>query len=248
MAIDDLSSERALQRLQMEDLHRAPAAVTALPAVAMKAIVTLLTGDPSQAADLFTQCQESLESERSGYLLRCVIDDLKWFRGELQRLTQEQQVYLSTDWVALLFDADKKARATRAKTRIGRIAKILCSSIRIAPTPPADQTEEMMRIATQLTDNDVLVLKELRDAADRYAHLPAHEMHTLPMPDIEGVPPDSVLGICGKLQSLGLIATAEQRAKALKQFFSFPSGGGFILLDPAEAFLKFIGDNDDTDG
>ena len=99
-----------------------------------------------------------------------------------------------------------------------------------------------MRIATQLTDDDVLVLRGLRDAAVRYADLPAYEMHTLPMPDIGVVPPDSVLGICGKLQSLGLIATPEQRAKSLKQF-GFPSGGGFVLLDRAEVFLKFIGEN-----
>lgn len=239
MAIDDLSSERALQRLEMEELRRAPAMASALPAIAMKAIVALLSGDLTQATDLFTQCQESLESERSGYLLRYVIDDLKWLRGELHSLTQKQQEYLCTDWTALLFDADKKARATRAKTRIGRIAKILASSIRIEPTPPADQTEEMMRIATELTDDDVLVLKQLKEAVYKYWHLPAHAVHTLMVPDLQTVAPDSVLGICGKLQSLGLIATAQQHAMALKQS-SYPSGGGFVLLDRAEAFLKFI--------
>ncbi len=207
----------------------------------MKAFAALLRGDPTQVADLFTQCQGALESGRTGYLLLCVIEDLKWLRGRLDSLTEKQQEYLSTDWVALLFDADKKARATRARTRIARIAKILCSSIQIEPTPAADQTEEMMRIATELTDNDVLVLTNLRDAVDKYWHLPADAIHTLTVPDTQGVTPDAVLGICGKLQSLGLIATAQQHATALK-LSSYPSGGGFVPLDRAEAFLKFIAD------
>ena len=144
-----------------------------------------------EVSDLFTECQESLESERSGYLLRCVIDDLKYLQGEVHKLTQTQEEYLSTDWVALLFDADKKARATRAKSRIERIAKILCSSIRIEPTPLADQTEEMMRIAMEMADQDVFVLKRLRGAVDKYQHLAADALHILAVPDVPGVKPDS---------------------------------------------------------
>jgi hypothetical protein len=221
----------------MEDLHRAPAMATLMPGIVMKAITALLHGDLTQAADLLTQCQDTLESNRSEYLLRCVIDDLKWLRDQLP--TQKQQEYLSTDWVALFFDADKKARATRAKTRITRISKILCSSIQIEPTPAPDQTEEMMRIATELTDDDVLVLKQLRGAFENYSHLPPHATHSLAVPVVPGVTPDSVLGICGKLQSLGLIATAEQHAKALKRG-AYPRGGGFVPLERAEVFLRFI--------
>lgn len=227
----------------MEDLHRASQIAAKLPAIVVKAVAALLSGDLTQVSDLFTECQESLESERSGYLLRCVIDDLKYLQGEVHKLTQTQEEYLSTDWVALLFDADKKARATRAKSRIERIAKILCSSIRIEPTPLADQTEEMMRIAMEMADQDVFVLKRLRGAVDKYQHLAADALHILAVPDVPGVKPDSVLGICGKLQSLGLISTAQQHAIALK-LSSYPSGGGFILLDRAEAFLGFIADSD----
>jgi hypothetical protein len=235
MAIDDLSSERALERLRWEDLSRVPG----LPGIAVKAITALLGGDLTQATDLFTQCQETLESGRSKYLLQCVVDDLTWLRGELDKLNQKQQEYLSTDWVALLVDADKKARATLGKTRIERIAKILCSSIRIEPIPPAEQTEELTRVAMELTDNDVLVLRHIREALERYGRLPPDAPHSLMMPEVPGFTPDSVLGICGKLQSLGLIATAEQHAIAATPG-SYPRGGGFVPLDRADAFLKFI--------
>src|SRR5450759_1774384 len=98
MAIDDLSFERALERLRLEDLSRAPGLATSLPGIVVKAIAALLGGDLTQATDLFTQCQETLESGRSKYLLQCVVDDLNWLRGELDKLNQKQQEYLSTDW------------------------------------------------------------------------------------------------------------------------------------------------------
>ena len=66
VAIDDLSSERALERLKMEDLSRSPGLVSQVPGTVLKALSALVSGDISGAADLFAKCQESLESERSG--------------------------------------------------------------------------------------------------------------------------------------------------------------------------------------
>jgi hypothetical protein len=234
--IDDLSSERALEQLRLEDLSRPPQLATLLPGIATKALSALLGGDITQATDLFTQCQDALEGGRSQYLLRCVIEDLKWLRGKLEDLSRKQQEYMATDWVALLFDADRKARAALGKARIERIAKILCSSIQIEPTPAAEQTEDLMRIAMELTDNDIIVLRRIREEFETYnSELPG----ALTMPKVPGLTADSVLGICGKLQSLGLVATAEQHATATTHG-SYPRGGGFVLLDRAEAFLKFI--------
>ena len=223
----------------MEDLSRAPALATALPGIVGKAIAALLRCDLTQATDLFTQCQETLESGRSKYLLQCVVDDLKWLRGQQDKLSQKQQEYLSTDWVALLMDADRKARATLGKTRIERIARILCSSIRIDPIPPPEQTEELTRVAMELTDDDVLVLRCILETWESYNRRPPGAQYSLTMPQVPDFTPDSVLGICGKLQSLGLIATAEQHAIAATHG-GYPRGGGFVLLDRADAFLKFV--------
>jgi hypothetical protein len=49
------------------------------------------------------------------------------------------------------------------------------------------------------------------------------------------------LGNLRKASAPRLIAAAEQHAKALKQNTN-PSGGGFILLDRAEVFLRLIAD------
>ncbi len=239
MAIDDLPSKRALDQLDMEDLGKTPLA--RLPAAAFKVLQTFLSCDPTQVADLVTEYQDTLETHRSMFLLRHVVNDLKVLMDKVEKLTEQQNAYLRTDWLKLYLDADKKARATRAEARIKRLADILCASIVLAPIPPADQTEEMMRIATELTDEDVIVLKELRAAYERYEHRPeqAPAPYNLLIPEVRGITSDAVLGICGKLQSLGLIATAQQRATALKQLH-YPPGGGFALLSRAEAFLKFV--------
>jgi hypothetical protein len=207
--IDDLSSERALQRLQMEDLGRSPG--TAVPGIAVKAITTLLHGDLTQVADLFTQCQGAFESERSGYLLRCVIDDLKWLRDQVDSFTQKQTEYLSTDWVALLFDADKKARATRARSRIERIATILCLSVQIEPTPSADETEEMMRVAMELSDREIDYLRELirieGSMLETQDHIPRGSAHLTWEQGSWGSRVDPEIdSIFSKLESYGLVA------------------------------------------
>jgi hypothetical protein len=237
VAIDDPSSERALHQLEMENLHRAPPIVASLPAIAIKAFTAILNLDVTQVADLFTQFQATFEAKQSEYLLGCIVRHLKGLDEKVAMLTEQQKI----NWLELTLDADRKARATRAKTRVERISRILCSSIRFEPIPPADQTEEMMRIATELADDEVVVLNEVRVEQDRYEHLPATFDHTLSVPKITGMKPDLVLSICGKLQSLGLIAAPEQHAKALS-LASYPSGGGFVMLDRAKTFLRFIAD------
>ena len=70
-------------------------------------------------------------------------------------------------------------------------------------------------------------------------HLKPGDLHTLSAPQIPGVEPEAVLGICGKLQSLGLIATPQQHSSALRKG-SYPTGGGFVLLERSQMFLRFV--------
>jgi hypothetical protein len=65
------------------------------------------------------------------------------------------------EWYPLLIDGAKKAEATRAPSRVERIGKILGTSLTITPFPKPDDVEEMMRIATELSDEDVHLLEQL---------------------------------------------------------------------------------------
>jgi hypothetical protein len=61
----------------------------------------------------------------------------------------------------LLLDAFRKAMVTRAVERVKRIATILANGIVDPRSLDEDEIEEMMRVATELTDQDVDYLREL---------------------------------------------------------------------------------------
>jgi len=60
-----------------------------------------------------------------------------------------------------VLDALRRAANTRAKERIKRIGLILANAFTQVKHANDDETEEMMRVATELSDSDVEHLKEL---------------------------------------------------------------------------------------
>ena len=61
----------------------------------------------------------------------------------------------------LILDGARKAEATRARERVKRIGLILANAM-IEPKPTeADEIEELMRVATELSDRDVEYLREV---------------------------------------------------------------------------------------
>jgi hypothetical protein len=66
-----------------------------------------------------------ISAENSRYLLSIVIDEVKRLSDASDQLSKEHQEFLDRDWIRLLVDADLKARATRARERVERIARIL---------------------------------------------------------------------------------------------------------------------------
>ncbi len=239
MAIDDLASERGLKQLEMEDLGNAPELAKALPSIALQAMKALLSGESIDPTGLFEKFHQNGEEQRSKYLYSCIVEDLKWFKGRMDNLSAQLENYLETDFVGLLMDADKKARETRAKGRIKRIADVLSASLRIEPTPPADETEELMRIATELSDIEVRVLEGCRQTLEHFLRNQGTSVFSLQLPRIDNLSGEEVLGICSKLQSFGLLAEPQKHALA-RGGASYPTGSGFMLLPRAERFLKFI--------
>jgi hypothetical protein len=97
----------------------------------------------------------------------------------------------------------------------------------------------MMGLAVELSDEDVCVLRALRETQQRYERDGGRTMTGLPLAPVPGLSPEVVLSICGKLLSLGLIADPEQRAVSLG-LGSYPRGGGYMFLESGQRFLKFI--------
>ncbi len=233
MPIDDPAPSRALERLEAEARHRSPSVVRSL----RSAFLNLLQGDIPDAVRSFTEADDALGDERSAYLLRCIVADVKRLNLNYDELSAQLHQYLETDWGELWADANRKARVTRAKERIRRISQILASSIR-EPIPPPDETEEAMRIAMELTDDDVLVLERVYQAAQGYEHSKGWN-DTIFAPEVPEIPRGRVLTSFAKLQAFGLIIKPQDHA-VLTRSASYPTGGGFLVLPLGVSFVESI--------
>jgi hypothetical protein len=97
--------------------------------------------------------------EKVELTLSVLKDELRRHEGQLKALSGEADRI--AEWWALVQDGLKKAEQTRAKSRVTRIGRILAKSLTDSPTPPADEVEEMMRTAMELSDYEIELLGEL---------------------------------------------------------------------------------------
>jgi len=176
-------------------------------------------------------------------LVDAIAEELKHHRQTIEHLfktSKEHERFMNDEMQGLVLDALRRAEQTRAKERIRRLGQILVHAAEFGPQEGADQVEEMMRLAVELTDTDVLVLKGVVRAQDTYySYLSQYAVPYLGIPALQGISPNIVLSICGKLQSLGLITTPQRRAAALNET-TIPRGGGFVMLERGAAFLRFV--------
>lgn len=97
--------------------------------------------------------------EKVELTLEAVKDELRRQQSKLESLSRDPDRI--EEWWGLVQDGLKRAEDTRAKSRVTRIGRILAKSLTVAPKPPADDVEEMMRTATELSDYEVELLYEL---------------------------------------------------------------------------------------
>lgn len=97
--------------------------------------------------------------EKVELTLSVLKDELRRHEAQLKALSGEADRI--AEWWALVQDGLKKAELTREKSRVTRIGRILAKSLTQVPTPPANDVEEMMRTATELSDYEVGLLGEL---------------------------------------------------------------------------------------
>lgn len=160
MPIDD--AVRALkQQFELEDLSKSPVSerlagvASALPLPypfdkLAESIKGRLTSDALERIELTLQaCID--EAQRQAERI-----------GNLQSKMDEQQAETRRDVLTeLVLDAARKAENTRSKERVKRIGTILASAAFETKPTDADEIEEMMRVATELGDRDVELLREL---------------------------------------------------------------------------------------
>jgi hypothetical protein len=97
--------------------------------------------------------------EKIELMLDVLKDELRRQENQIKALSGEPDRI--AEWWALVQDGLKKAEQTRAKSRVTRIGRILAKCLTVVPAPPADDVEEAMRTATELSDYEVQLLGEL---------------------------------------------------------------------------------------
>ena len=129
-----------------------------------KAAAALKTGSPGEAAQNVAEALNKISNatgeSRAEYLWSIAVSELKQLQDRFSQLSEKQQEFLGTDFPSLVLDADRKARQTRTQEKIRRLARILCNAAESDPPPRADGVEENLRLAMDIDDVDVIILRE----------------------------------------------------------------------------------------
>ena len=209
MPADDHPFEALEKQLQMEALSVSP--VT-------KVVLSLASQLPlkwpfNKLVEMFKRRLSVSSSERIELMLQTCMDEVRKQESKIKELSEKKppeevkaREEVSTE---LLLDAARKAENTRAKERVKRIGLILANTV-LEPKPDADEAEEMMRVAMELSDRDVEYLRELvrieASILQSQDHIPRFEAHqrwdqgfwgTRNNPEIDSV--------FSKLESYGLV-------------------------------------------
>jgi hypothetical protein len=104
--------------------------------------------------------KEKHSIENSALLMKIVVDELRRVGADVSTLGRDSVT--REEVRRLTLDASSKADDLRDRKRVERIGKILAHAITLAVSN-FDKAEEMMRVARDLSDQDVLGLRHLYD-------------------------------------------------------------------------------------
>lgn len=149
------------KHLQMEDLSSSPVTKFLVQAFSLLPLPSPF----DKIADGLKDNVEAGELERIRLMVETCMSEIRKHEGQLAQLTAaetaEEIEKRSQALIDLSIDAARKAERTRAKERVRRIGLILANAAVESQRMDEDEIEEMMRIAMDLSDRDVELLKEL---------------------------------------------------------------------------------------
>src|ERR1019366_5275803 len=185
---------------------------------------------------------EKQRLENSELMLRTAWEELKRVSASLDSFKQDS---VRLDDVERLFlDATRKAEDLRDRKRVERIGKILAHALTLGLASDFDKAEELMRVARDLSDQDVLGLRYLYET--QFTFLQHNRLQvdvdqinsiwreSLPI-RIEGVLQAEHLSIFLKLQRFGLATSVERKQTQLP-----PNEQVFALLAKGADFVRYI--------
>lgn len=211
MPADDHPFDALDKQLQMELLSVSP--VT-------KALLVITSHFPlkwpfNKAVEMLKGRLVASSSERIGLMLETCMAEVRNHESKIKELSEKKppEEVQAREEISkeLLLDAARKAENTRAKERVKRIGLILANSVLESKPTDADEAEEMMRVAMELSDRDIEFMRELirieGSSLQTQTHIPRYDAYsrweqgfwtTRIDPEIDSV--------FSKLESYGLVA------------------------------------------
>ena len=161
MPIDDNPIDALKHQYEMEDLAKSPVTGRVLQIASSLPLPPPL----KQAIEWLKKRIATDATERDRLILETMAAEIVKHGEELERTQKvltDQASRMSEEVLGpLLVDAVRKAENTRSKERVRRIGLILANAIIETKQTDADEIEEMMRVAMELSDRDILHLREL---------------------------------------------------------------------------------------
>lgn len=210
MPADDHPFDALEKQLQMEDVFLSP-----VTGVVLRILEASPTPWPFNKAVEMIRGRLSLDStERIRLMLETCMAEVRRHDSLINelydRMNADGQRAREEATKELVLDAARKAEGTRAKERVRRIGHILANAI-VEPNPAdADEAEEMMRIAVDLSDNDVKFLRELirieGDVLQNQKYIPLYDARQRWEQGFWGTGIDPAIdSVFSKLESFGLV-------------------------------------------
>lgn len=187
---------------------------------------------------------EKQRAENADLMLRTAWEELKRISFKIEALDADHKNFVeSVQMRGLILDAARKSEDLRDLHRVERIGKILARAITLGAASDLDKAEELMRVARDMSDQDVEALRQLYDAQFELLkkfqlRIPADDINGLwqrQRPDVPGVLDGELDSILLKLQGLGLATAVERRDNYLG-----PNERPFALLAKGADFVRYI--------
>jgi hypothetical protein len=221
MAIDDpISALEALDR--SDERQRSPLSRFRTPLLA----IAKLLGPPG--TEFAVNTIETADEWLNGRAESNIRDFMNAFAGEVKYCTtkiqkllgenEKQRRFIEEELPGLTVDALRRAERCRARERVARLARILSHAASVGAADGADAIEDMMAVATRLSDLDVLVLSH---ATREYqievtAHpqeaqraVAARAWRRVPAKITPSISEDELVTVGSKLESFGLATKVE---------------------------------------
>jgi hypothetical protein len=167
-------------------------------------------------------------TENLSDLVRVLADELKYRGAQIERLmhtSEAHRKFVAEDLRGLVLDGMRRSEGVRDRNRIKRLGRILVHAAEVGRRDLADYAEEMLRIATDLDERDVLVLREIvrvqgariQKDTGRVKHYDAYSVVREIMGSLKraGFLQGEVDSISAKLESFGLVSRTERNVNLL---------------------------------